>query len=271
MFPASQFSCTYGGWLCFLGRPACPAPNCRNRGLRGMGAARCFAHPDYHGGRRRGVPAPPRNTNSGIPFPPAPAPAIPFPPAPAPAKPPRAGPAFPPPPQNACRARGPARPAAARIGRERRHQRAIAEFAAAHPKLPAGLCAPATGGRRLPPCALERGEGQRTGSCPPPLPPPPELAQRPSRSRFRAACCRALCGRRHVPAVRPAGGGGSPPRPPGLSARGARGPQADEQQASGRVKSTFSSTVPVGPADAVAPSRGLRDHRVRSGRCLGNL
>ena len=172
MFPASQFSCTYGGWLCFLGRPACPAPNCRNRGLRGMGAARCFAHPDYHGGRRRGVPAPPRNTNSGIPFPPAPAPAIPFPPAPAPAKPPRAGPAFPPPPQNACRARGPARPAAARIGRERRHQRAIAEFAAAHPKLPAGLCAPATGGRRLPPCALERGEGQRTGSCPPPLPPP---------------------------------------------------------------------------------------------------
>ena len=172
MFPASQFSCTYGGWLCFLGRPACPAPNCRNRGLRGMRGGALF--------RASGLPrrSPPRRPCSSPkhqfrhPVSASAGPGHPVSASAGPGQAAAAGPAFPPPPQNACRARGPARPAAARIGRERRHQRAIAEFAAAHPKLPAGLCAPATGGRRLPPCALERGEGQRTGSCPPPLPPP---------------------------------------------------------------------------------------------------
>ena len=69
---------------CFLGRRALPSPPPARiasiADCAACGAMRCFAHPDC-----RGVPAP-RNANSGIPFPLAPAPT----------KPPRAGPAFPP-------------------------------------------------------------------------------------------------------------------------------------------------------------------------------
>jgi len=62
-------------------------------------------------------------------------------------------------------------------------------------------------------------------------------------------------------AVRQAGGGGGSPLPLGLSARGARGRRRDGQQASGRVKSTFSSTGPLD--DAVRARRAGRDRARR--------
>ena len=111
------------------------------------------------------------------------------------------------PPQNACRARGPARRAATRIGRGRRSPRAVAELAATRPKLPAGLACPGrAGGRRLPPCALG-GEGAAHWQLPssisstttPRVSPPPHPA-----TGFRAAVHRALRGR-HLHALGPPG------------------------------------------------------------------
>ena len=106
------------------------------------------------------------------------------------------------------------------------------------PKMPAALCAPAAGGRRLHHALWSGGEARRAGTCPLSLPSPPPPAFARVRPRPRSPppispaaagaparlCRRALCGR--LPHARPAGGGGSrlpPPRPVGAWCQG---PQA---------------------------------------------
>ena len=172
MFPASRFSASrfsshlrlHG--LCFLGRPALPCPESpQSRAVRhaAAAAARCSVQPDCRGGRA--LSAPPET-----PY---------FRPASAPTGPPRAGPAFPLRKTHAVHAVPRTAVAAARR-RGRRPPRAIAEFAAAQPKMPAALCAPAAGGRRLPHALWGGGEARRTGTCPLSLsPPPPAFAPPP--------------------------------------------------------------------------------------------
>ena len=173
-----------------------------------------------------------------------------------------------PPPQNACLARGPARRAATRIGRGRRPPRAIAEFAATRPKLPAGLACPggpAAGGCRHALWGVEW-RGRRTGSCPhphpPPLPPPPPaLAPPPSRNRVPRGHPQGTS--RQTPACpRPARQAAAVPRRALQACRRVApgGRRRGGQRASERVKNTFSGTwtscIQDGRAGEPAPACG---------------
>ena len=230
MFPASRFSASrfsshlrlHG--LCFLGRPALPCPESpQSRAVRhaAAAAARCSVQPDCRGGRA--LSAPPET-----PY---------FRPASAPTGPPRAGPAFPLRKTHAVHAVPRTAVAAARR-RGRRPPRAIAEFAAAQPKMPAALCAPAAGGRRRPHAFGGGGGARRTGTCPLSLspPPPPAFAPPPAPATAGAParlCRRALRGR--LLHARPAGGSRLPPPKPvgawcqGLQARRTAGVEASQK------------------------------------------
>ena len=124
------------------------------------------------------------------------------------------------------------------------------------PKMPAALCAPAAGGRRLHHALWSGGEARRAGTCPLSLPSPPLPAPARVRPRPRSPPPHLSCRRRRTRTAMPQGTLRQtptcstcrrrrfPPPPPGLSARGARGRRRDGPQAPRRVKSAFSSTGP---------------------------
>ena len=157
------------------------------------------------------------------------------------------------------------------------------------PKMPAALCAPAAGGRRLHHALWSGGEARRAGTCPLSLPSPPPPAFARVRPRPRSPppispaaagaparlCRRALCGR--LPHARPAGGGGSrlPPQAcrrvvPGAAGetdRRRRGESKAHFQARGLVPEAGGAhSVPGQPAAPRAGRLPPPSARARGGR-----
>ena len=126
-------------------------------------------------------------------------------------------------PQNACCARGPARRTAARIGRGRQPR---AQLRSSRPRrqIARRACVPRAG-RRQAAAAMRFGAGGGGGGLAVALLPPPRVSPAPPHSRVpRGHAAGHFAADSYMAATRPTGGGGS--TPPGLSARGTKGPQA---------------------------------------------